>query len=369
MAVSISVTKLARDKKRWYFTFYYGGKKIKREIWNGEPMYSKAEALKCAYELIEQLEQAKRIDNGDMSLYELYDDFVSKTKNNLKITTKNNYEIFKRNYLPLIENKHIHKLTASDINNWKIKVNKLDIQTDTKNRILRIMKAVLDFGNKMYNVLGKIQLPLYEQFKDTTFTEYSDKSKFLPEQDFKYMLTFLNLELESDYYYYVIFNMLYYCGMRIGELAALTINDFKKSTIIINKNYVRVDGKDYIQPPKSEASVRKIVLDSTTNDLLIEYIKRFKPRTIIFRRNKKYLSQQRVRDKLSQIAGASELNEKYIITPHTLRHSHSSNLRQLGFDEVAISQRLGNTPEVALKIYTHTSEDEQQKIAEKLRKN
>lgn len=364
----MSVSRLARDKKRWYFSFYFEGKKYKKEIWNGKPMISKAEAIQGEFEFRQQLEHQKELQQGNMSLYELYDDFVSKTKSNLKVGSQNRYEIFKNNYLILIKDKNIHELTANDINDWKIALNSLEMQTDYKNRILNVMKAVLDFGNKMYDLKGKIQLPLFEKFKDTTFVDYEKKTKFLPEQDFTYMMTFLNLKEESDYYYYVIFNLLYYGGMRIGELAALTINDFKDSTLTINKNYIRIDGKDYIQPPKSDVSVRKVVLDSTTNNLLLEYIERFKPASIIFSRKRKYLTQQRVREKLSQIAQASELDLKYNITPHTLRHSHSSNLRQLGFDEVAISERLGNTPEVALKVYTHTNADEQHQIAKKLRK-
>lgn len=369
MAVSISVNKLPRNKKRWYFSFYYDGKKYKKETWNGEPMMTKTEALQGAYDLIAQLDKAKSLAEGDMSLYELFDDFVSKTKSNLKIGSQNRYDIFKRNYLNLIEDKKIHSLTADDINNWKNALNTLDVKTETKNRNLNVMKSLLDYGNKMYDLQGKIQLPLFEKFKDTTFVSYEKKNKYLPENDFMLMMSFLDLSNESDYYYYVIFNLLYYCGMRIGELAALTINDFVDSTLIINKNYIRIDGVDYIQPPKSDVSVRKITLDSTTNNLLQEYINKVKPKNIIFSRKKKYLTQQRVREKLTQLSQASELDLKYNITPHTLRHSHSSNLRKLGFDELIISQRLGNTPEVALKVYTHTTDDEQLEIAKKLRKN
>ena len=49
--------------------------------------------------------------------------------------------------------------------------------------------------------------------------------------------------------------------------------------------------------------------------------------------------------------------DNYIITPHTLRHSYSSNLKKLGYDEYTISKLMGNTPEVASSTYIHTNID------------
>lgn len=365
---NMSVNKLARDKKRWYFSFYYEGKKYKKEVWNGEPMLSKTEATQAEYECRQQLEKQKAMEQGDMTLYELYDDFVSKTKSNLKVSSKKNYITFKKNYLPLIPNKKIHSLTPTDIANWKERINNIDMEYISKNKILNIMKSMLDYGLKIYDLKGRIQLPLLEKFKEQNIIVDDGKSKFIIEDDFITMLSYLDLNVDSDFYYYVIYNLIYYTGIRIGELTALTLDDYVDSTLTINKDYVRIGGVDYIQPPKSEKSNRKIILDEDTNKLLKDYLSRFKPTKIIFHRNKKYLSQQRVREKLSQIAQASEMDLKYVITPHTLRHSHSSNLRKLGFDEIAISDRLGNDPSVAIKTYTHAEATEQQEIAQKLRK-
>ncbi|MEE0981213.1 MAG: site-specific integrase, partial [Acutalibacteraceae bacterium] len=44
------------------------------------------------------------------------------------------------------------------------------------------------------------------------------------------------------------FEMLYWCGIRLGELLALTIGDFdfENQTVRINKSYQRIDGRDVI---------------------------------------------------------------------------------------------------------------------------
>ena len=58
------------------------------------------------------------------------------------------------------------------------------------------------------------------------------------------------------------FEMLYWTGMRLGELLALTMEDFdfEKNTVRINKSYQRLQGKDVITTPKTPKSNRTIKL-------------------------------------------------------------------------------------------------------------
>ena len=54
------------------------------------------------------------------------------------------------------------------------------------------------------------------------------------------------------------FEMLYWCGIREGELLALTPSDFDfaKRTVSITKSYQRLKGQDLITTPKTEKSNR-----------------------------------------------------------------------------------------------------------------
>lgn len=56
------------------------------------------------------------------------------------------------------------------------------------------------------------------------------------------------------------FEMLYWCGIREGELLALTPSDFDfdKETVTINKSYQRLHGEDVITTPKTKKSNRTI---------------------------------------------------------------------------------------------------------------
>lgn len=59
---------------------------------------------------------------------------------------------------------------------------------------------------------------------------------------------------------YICFQVLYWTGMREGELLALTAvdNNLVAKQIDINKTYQRLNGKDITTPPKTKKNKRKI---------------------------------------------------------------------------------------------------------------
>ena len=74
-------------------------------------------------------------------------------------------------------------------------------------------------------------------------------------------LKFAEVMMDKPQFYYA-FEMLYWCGIREGELLALTPADFdfKKGTVSINKSYQRLNGRDVITTPKTEKSNRIITM-------------------------------------------------------------------------------------------------------------
>ena len=71
------------------------------------------------------------------------------------------------------------------------------------------------------------------------------------------------------------FEMLYWCGIREGELLALTPADFdfEKGTVSINKSYQRLNGQDLITTPKTEKSNRVITMPQFLAEEIQDYIK------------------------------------------------------------------------------------------------
>ena len=73
------------------------------------------------------------------------------------------------------------------------------------------------------------------------------------------------------------FEMLYWCGIREGELLALTPAnfDFESRTVTINKSYQRLKGKDVVTVPKTKKSNRIIKIPQFLADEMKDCFKLF----------------------------------------------------------------------------------------------
>lgn len=87
-------------------------------------------------------------------------------------------------------------------------------------------------------------------------------------------LKFAEAVMDKPLSYYA-FEMLYWTGIREGELLALTPADFdfEKRTVTISKSYQRLNGQDLITTPKTEKSNRTIALPKFLCDEIQDYLK------------------------------------------------------------------------------------------------
>lgn len=70
------------------------------------------------------------------------------------------------------------------------------------------------------------------------------------------------------------FELLYWTGIREGELIALEVGDFdfKKKTMTINKSLQRINKEDVITDPKTDKGIRTIDLPDFLCDEVEDYI-------------------------------------------------------------------------------------------------
>lgn len=73
---------------------------------------------------------------------------------------------------------------------------------------------------------------------------------------------------------FISFEILYWCGLRLVELLALTPSDFdfKKNIMIITKSYQRIGGNDIITPQKTDKSIRRILLPDFLTKEIQQYL-------------------------------------------------------------------------------------------------
>lgn len=175
-------------------------------------------------------------------------------------------------------------------------------------------------------------------------------------------LTFSRAMMNKEESYHA-FEILYCCGIRLGELLALTAEDFdfEKKTLRINKSYQRIKGKDVITTPKARKSNRVLTLPDFLADEMQDYISRLPYLKIddrIFTITKSGLHHEMDR-------GCRETGVKRIRI-HDLRHSHVSMLIEMGFSAVDIANRVGHESVKVTYRYAHMFPNKDLMITKKL---
>ena len=175
-------------------------------------------------------------------------------------------------------------------------------------------------------------------------------------------LKFAEVMMDKPLSFYA-FEMLYWCGIREGELLALTPADFdfEKCTVSITKSYQRLNGQDLITTPKTEKSNRIIKMPQFLADEMQDYLKQLygiKPNDRMFTVTKSYLHREMDR-------GAKEAGVKRIRI-HDIRHSAVSLLIDMGFSATAIADRVGHESIDITYNYAHLFPSKQTEMAEKL---
>ena len=188
---------------------------------------------------------------------------------------------------------------------------------------------------------------------------YLGEMKFWTKEEY---LTFSRAMMNKEESYHA-FEILYWCGIRLGELLALTAEDFdfEKKTLRINKSYQRIKGKDVITTPKTRKSNRVLTLPDFLAEEMQDYISRLpylKVDDRIFTITKSGLHHEIDR-------GCRETGVKRIRI-HDLRHSHVSMLIEMGFSAVDIANRVGHESVKVTYRYAHMFPNKDLMIAKKL---
>ena len=131
-------------------------------------------------------------------------------------------------------------------------------------------------------------------------------------------LKFAEVMMDKPLSFYA-FEMLYWCGIREGELLALTPADFdfEKCTVSITKSYQRLNGQDLITTPKTEKSNRVIKMPQFLADEMQDYLKQLYG--------------------ISQMTGCSRL-QRTIFTVRWAEAQRKQELNAFGFMTFAIAQ-------------------------------
>ena len=344
-----------KDEKtgKWFAKFYYTNwQGIKKQKWK-RGFATKKEALGFERDFLEK--QSANPDMTFQNLYEIYmEDMAARLKQSTLLTKKT---VLQTHILPFFDNKPINEIKASDVRRWQAKLMSSPnnySQTYLKkintelNSIINYAKRFYDLNTNPCGKAGTIGKAKAEEMDYWTYDEYIAFREGVKDKPLSY----------------ICFEVLYWTGMREGELLALSPADidFDNKLISINRTYQRIGGKDVFTSPKTRKSKRKIPIPDFLCQELSDYIqsrymldadKRLFPVT------KSYLSHEMIR-------GCKNTGVKKIRI-HDIRHSHASLLINQGCDALMLADRLGHEKvSTTLNTYSHLFPHKQQELVHSL---
>lgn len=306
--------------------------------------------------------EASRTSDEMMTMSKLVEEYLQDLLKKKKInenTHENKTNIFESKILPYLGDKVVHQIDENDIRIWQNQV--IDnAETDYAPSYWYAMEtqlsSVLNYAMK-YHKLGKNVMKDVDKIGKKTCKE---KIIWTIEEYRRFIK-----ELEHDPVYYYAFQVLFWCGLRRGELLALTPSDidFENNTIRVDESYQKIKKKDVITKPKNDSSVRTFSIPEDLTLELKEYIDGFydiDENTRIFP-----ITYSTLYAKLKKGIEAANVKK---VTLHGFRHSNISMLANMGYNSVDIAYRAGHSRISMTNYYTHRYEGTDRQIANALNK-
>lgn len=346
---------LKSGKTLWYANFYYTD-------WTGEKKHICKRGFKTQREAkdYERSFMDQQSNTSDILFSSLVANYLEDMEHRLKPTTMENKRfIIEGKLLP-----YFGKLKICDIDTIKVRKwqNELISYRDEDGKpfsqtylktVNNQLSALMNYAVSHYKLqsnpcraAGSMGKSKADEMNIWTQAEYEQFSNAISKSSMK-----------------LAFDILFYTGMRSGELLALTPADILPSKRIdINKNYAKIKGQELFLEPKTPKSKCCISIPDFLYDDIQDYISKLYG---IGRGDRIFYFQKTALEK--EMKRVSERAGLKPIRVHDLRHSHASMLIELGFTSLEIADRLGHeSVKTTLDTYSHLYPDKDQKLADRL---
>ena len=307
--------------------------------WTGERKQSQKRGFKTKREA--QIWEREQLNKATVDLDMTFDSFVEQYTADMQTRIKENTwstkeHIIRTKIIPYFGKQKMSNITAQQIITWQ---NELMNYKDENGKSLSpvYLKTINNQLSAIFNHAVK-----YYNLRENPCKKAGSMGKkknremlFWTKEEY---LKFAEVMMDKPLSFYA-FEMLYWCGIREGELLALTPADFDldKGLLSITKSYQRLNGQDLITTPKTEKSNRVIKMPQFLADEMQDYLKQLygiESNARMFTVTKSYLHREMDR-------GAKEAGVKRIRI-HDIRHSAVSLLIDMGFSATAIADRVGH---------------------------
>lgn len=339
-----------KDEKRGtyfvkcYYVDYTGTKKQKYK--RGFKLQREAKEWERSF--LEKLQGTP--DMTFQSLYDLYMEDMSHRLRGSTLEVKKN--IFKNRILPFFGKKPINEINPADVRKWQAEMITGEYSDYYLNRLQNALSTLFNYAVQYYN------LPENPCAKAGRLGRSTKSINFWTLNQYQTVL-----EQVSDIHARTALQLLFYSGMRCGELRALTFSDldFNENTVSISKTLHHTEEGYKEAPPKTLGSNRVISMPAAIMEELKAYCEKvYKPASSdrVFTFSAQYI-------KRAMVTAASKAGLANIRI-HDLRHSHVSLLIEMGFSPHLIADRIGDSVLMVNNTYGHLYPTKHKEVAEQL---
>ena len=335
----------------WYVSFRYidwTGKKTQK-LKRG--FKTKREALNYEKEFMRKTAADMKMEMG--SFIEVY--FEDKQNELKERTMKNKRYMMEQHIIPYFGNQMMSEITAGQIIQWQNEMQTKGFSEAYLRMIQNQLTSLFTHASRIYdlhtNPCKKVKRMGSSDNRSLDFWTVDEYQKFIQ-------------TMEPGSRYYLIFEILFWTGCRIGEMLALTKSDidFTENRISISKTYYRTERKDVITTPKTEQSVRVIDIPQFLTQEIKDYVDKLyelPDDERIFP-----IVAEAVQHKLKHNCEKTGVKK---IRVHDIRHSHVAYLINQGVQPLIIKERLGHRDiKITLNTYGHLYPNQQRQVADML---
>ncbi|WP_409291119.1 tyrosine-type recombinase/integrase [Peribacillus sp. SCS-37] len=347
---------------------------------------TKQEAETAATELIYELNQGTYVQEQNV----VFKDFASEwllmysEKNNVKPGTIRirQHEINK--LLPYFSLLNLKAITSKQYQDALNDLKEKGYADNTLDGVHRTGRMIFKKAIEMRLIKNDPTEFAYLKKDRKTVEELEEKEipKYMEKEELALLLqTAAQKGLDLDY---LIFLTLSYTGMRAGELVALKWKDidFEEHTISITKTYYNPTNNtlEYqLVPPKTRKSKRTIVVDEEVISALKKHMlaqqkvqkyfgEAYLDERFIFAKKEKQpgypIFIKTVENRMSRLLKLAGLRIE--LTPHSLRHTHTSLLAEAKVGLEEIMERLGHCDDDTTKnVYLHVTKEMKKEASHK----
>ena len=317
---------------------------------------SRDEAISMEFQDKQEINQPKE-KKEVIQLDDLFKSFLGNQSTKLKQTTIADYDFIFGKYFDQFKKRYIHTLTPKELNKWKIYYVKLDMSERHTNKIILLMKKLIEYAiKKEYEVNPKL-LDELEPIKKNVVPQ--ERISWTMEEIEKFFSSF-DLENERDSIFYHYFKILLDSTMRPNEFRCLQKKDIIGQYLRVNKTCSnKLKGKGLlIQPPKTPKSIRQVMMPQEDIDYLVARTAAYNDDDFIFGKENVF-AETTLRRELDKHIALSGVRH---ISAYNFRHTSITLLIKNGVSINIVSKRAGHSSiSITMNHYWHLFQGDDEK--------